>query len=102
MSIQERLQKFPVPDTVWDEYHIDQEINDRGVAIDLPLVRQAIDMDARSRAELTDKELGLSVTTRIVRREYNLQEPWNTVLELSTTLKNLDSSGIPQCHECGR
>ena len=35
-----------------------------------------------------DKELGLSVTTRIVRREYNLQEPWNTVLELSTTLKN--------------
>ena len=54
MSIQERLQKFPVPDTVWDEYHIDQEINDRGVAIDLPLVRQAIDMDARSRAELTD------------------------------------------------
>lgn len=54
MSIQERLQKFPVPDSVWDEYHIDQEINDRGVAIDLPLVRQAIDMDARSRAELTD------------------------------------------------
>ena len=54
MSIQERLQKFPVPGFVWDEYHIDQEINDRGVAIDLPLVRQAIDMDARSRAELTD------------------------------------------------
>ena len=54
MSIQERLQKFPVPDPVWDEYQIDQEINDRGVAIDLPLVRQAIDMDARSRAELTD------------------------------------------------
>ena len=39
-----------------------------------------------------DKELGISVTTRIVRREYNLQEPWNTVLELSTTLKNLGSS----------
>lgn len=54
MSIQERLQKFPVPDSIWDEYHIDQEINDCGVAIDLPLVRQAIDMDARSRAELTD------------------------------------------------
>ena len=39
-----------------------------------------------------DKDLGLSVTTRIVRREYNLQEPWTTVLELSTTLKNLGSS----------
>lgn len=54
MSIQNRLQKFPVPDFVWDEYHIDQEINDRGVALDLPLVRQAIDMDARSRSELTE------------------------------------------------
>jgi len=39
-----------------------------------------------------DRELGISVTTRIIRREYNLQEPWNTVLELSTTLKNLGSS----------
>lgn len=54
MSIQQRLQKFPVPDSVWDEYHIDQEINDRGVAVDLSLVKQAIDMDARSRSELTD------------------------------------------------
>ena len=53
MSIQERLQKFPVPDFIWDEYHIDQEINDRGVRIDLPLVQQAIDMDTRSRTELT-------------------------------------------------
>lgn len=39
-----------------------------------------------------DKDLGLSVTTRIVRREYNLQEPWNTVLELSTTLRELGDS----------
>lgn len=39
-----------------------------------------------------DKDLGISVTTRIVRREYSLQEPWNTVLELSTVLKNLGSS----------
>lgn len=54
MSIQERLRKFPVPDEVWDEYHIDQEINDRGVMIDLPLVRQTIDMDIRSRSDLTD------------------------------------------------
>lgn len=39
-----------------------------------------------------DEDLGLSITTRLVRREYNLQEPWNTVLELSTVLKNLSSS----------
>lgn len=53
MSIQEKLAKFPVPDSVWDEYHLDQEINDRGVALDLTLVREAIDMDGRSRSELT-------------------------------------------------
>ena len=53
MSIQEKLAKFPVPDAVWEQYHLDQEINDRGVALDMDLVRQAIDMDTRSRAELT-------------------------------------------------
>ena len=53
MSIQTRLAKFPVPDSVWDEYHLDQEINDRGVALDMELVRQAIQMDGRSRSELT-------------------------------------------------
>ena len=53
ISIQERLAKYPVPDSVWDEYHIDQEINDRGVALDMELVRQAIQMDGRSRSELT-------------------------------------------------
>ena len=52
-AIQEKLAKFPVPEAVWDEYHIDQEINDRGVAIDLELVREAIQMDADSRSELT-------------------------------------------------
>ena len=53
MSIQARLSRYPVPDSVWDEYHIDQEINDRGVALDMELVRQAIQMDGRSRVELT-------------------------------------------------
>ena len=53
MSIQARLAKYPVPDSVWDEYHIDQEINDRGVSLDMDLVRQAIQMDGRSRSELT-------------------------------------------------
>lgn len=53
MAIQDKLRAFPVPDFVWDEYHIDQEINDRGVMLDMTLVSQAIDMDARSREELT-------------------------------------------------
>ena len=53
LSIQERLAKFPVPDTVWEEYAHDQEINDRGVALDMALVRNAIKADARSRTKLT-------------------------------------------------
>lgn len=53
MAIQEKLSKFPVPDHVWEEYHLDQEINDRGVELDMTFVRKAIDMDNRSRFELT-------------------------------------------------
>ncbi len=53
MSIQEKLAMFAVPNSVWDEYQLDQEINDRGVALDMTLVQEAIAMDGRSRSELT-------------------------------------------------
>lgn len=53
MQIQERLSRFPVPDAIWEEYQLDQEINDRGIGVDMELVRQAIAMDARSRERLT-------------------------------------------------
>lgn len=55
MGIQERLRKYPVPDAVWDQYHLDQQINDRGIAVDMALVRSAISIDERSREELTAK-----------------------------------------------
>jgi len=55
MSIQVKLAKFPVPDEVWDEYALDQEINDRGVQLDMTLVKNAITADAVSRAELLQK-----------------------------------------------
>ena len=53
MAIQERLRKYPVPEEVWSQYHLDQQINDRGIAVDRTLVRGAIDIDERSREELT-------------------------------------------------
>lgn len=53
IGIKDRLAKFPVPKEVWDEYRIDQEINDRGVRLDMDLVKEAIEMDSRSRSELT-------------------------------------------------
>ena len=53
MQIQKRLSNFPVPAGIWEEYQQDQEINDRGIGVDMELVRQAIAMDARSRERLT-------------------------------------------------
>ena len=55
MAIQERLRKFPVPEYVWDEFHLDQKINDRGVALDIVLVKNAIKADERSRYKLLAK-----------------------------------------------
>ena len=52
MSIQHRLSRFPVPDSVWEEYHIDQEINDRGIMLDMDVVKNAINFDAYSKARL--------------------------------------------------
>ena len=53
MSIQKKLSRFPVPDFIWDEYHLDQEINDRGIGLDMMLVEQAISIDSISRKNLT-------------------------------------------------
>ena len=55
MSIQKKLSRFPVPDTIWDEYHLDQEINDRGIGLDMTLVEQAIAIDSISRKNLTQQ-----------------------------------------------
>ena len=55
MAIQQKLSKFPVPDFLWEEYHLDQEINDRGIQLDMVLVEQAIAIDGRSREELSAK-----------------------------------------------
>ena len=60
MAIQEALSRFPVPDFVWDEYHLDQEINDRGIRLDMTLVENAIRMDELSREELTEKMQALT------------------------------------------
>jgi DNA polymerase len=52
LAIKQRLSKFPVPDFVWDEYHLDQEINDRGIMLDMDVVNNAIAFDERSKTKL--------------------------------------------------
>ena len=54
MAIQKRLSKYPVPDFIWDEYHLDQEINDRGIALDMDVVENTITFDERSKAALSE------------------------------------------------
>lgn len=60
MAIQARLAKFPVPDSVWEQYYQDQEINDRGVQLDRTLVQRAIALDEQSKTELTQKMRALT------------------------------------------
>lgn len=52
MGIMNKLSRFPVPEFVWHEYHIDQQINDRGILIDLNLAKSAITLDKISRKQL--------------------------------------------------
>ena len=54
MQITQRLAKFPVPDFVWDEYHLSEEINDRGIGVDMPFVSACLSLDARSTDALTE------------------------------------------------
>lgn len=75
MAIQQKLRRYPVPDFVWEEYHLDQEINDRGIAIDMDVVENAICLDERSKAELSDKMKSCT----------SLENP-NSVIQLKTWL----------------
>ena len=55
MSIQERLKNYPVPDQLWEQYRLDQEVNDRGIRVDQELVRHAIGMNEISASYLMQK-----------------------------------------------
>lgn len=55
MGIKEKLRRFPVPDFLWDEYHLDQQINDRGIMVDMQLVKNAISFDERSKARISSQ-----------------------------------------------
>ncbi len=77
MSIQKKLAKFPVPEFVWEEYHMDQKINDRGIAIDMNVVEQAIKIDEHSKEELSEEMKKLT----------NLDNP-NSVVQMKQWLSD--------------
>lgn len=51
-AIEQKIARFPVPEFVWQEYALDQSINDRGIQLDLQLVQQAIRMDTLTKDKL--------------------------------------------------
>ena len=53
LEIDRKLSRFPVPDFIWQEFYLDQEINDRGILVDMQLVDKAINLDAKAKEELT-------------------------------------------------
>ena len=53
LEIDRRLSRFPVPDFLWKEFYLDQEINDRGILVDMQLANKAISLDAEAKEELT-------------------------------------------------
>lgn len=75
LAIKERLNKYPVPDFIWDEYHLDQEINDRGIGVDMQLVVNAIDIDAKTKQALLHQ----------MQKKTGLENP-NSVLQMKTWL----------------
>ncbi|MEA4961511.1 DNA polymerase [Lutispora sp.] len=77
MAIQQKLAKFPVPDRVWEEYRLDQEINDRGVFLDMDFVHKAIEADTLSRSKLAG----------IMRELTELENP-NSVVQMKQWLSD--------------
>lgn len=77
IAIQLRLQKFPVPEDEWQNYILDQHINDRGIQLDMGLVQEAIRCDEQSRVELT----------RLMKEMTELDNP-NSVAQMKVWLAN--------------
>ena len=76
MAIQQRLSKYPVPPSVWEEYVLDQEINDRGIRLDMPLVENAVQINALTKEKLTGRLKALTA----------LENP-NSVAQMKAWLK---------------
>ncbi|WP_340080685.1 DNA polymerase [Streptococcus agalactiae] len=55
LAIKEKLRNYPVPDFVWEEYHQDQVINDRGIGIDVDFVKAAIGIDGESKTKIQEE-----------------------------------------------
>ena len=103
MAIQDRLKSFPVPDSIWDEFVIDQTINDRGIMVDMDVVRNAIAINERVKEdamcrlrEITGLENPASV---IQMRDWLLQRGTETDSLDKKTVSRLLETATPDLAE---
>lgn len=103
MAIRDRLKSFPVPTSIWEEYILDQEINDRGIKVDMGLVRSAIEIDSRAREEVMSrlKEItGLENPGSVMQmRQWLLERGMETDSLDKKTVKRLLESAPPDLAE---
>ena len=92
IGIQERVKSYPVPDFLWDEYHLDQEINDRGIALDMTLVENAIKFDEIAKQQASEE----------LKKLTNIENP-NSVMQMKMWLYDkgieMESLGKKQVEE---
>ncbi|WP_303819591.1 DNA polymerase [Ruminococcus flavefaciens] len=55
LKIQRLLSEMPVPDFIWEEFYIDQRINDRGILVDTGFAEKAVELDSNVKKELSPK-----------------------------------------------
>ena len=100
LAIKQRLSRFPVPEAVWEEYRLDQEVNDRGILIDLPLVENAIRFDELSKQTITEamqEKTGLDNPNSVQQLQSWLSENGIETGSLDKkAIKELLSSEIPE------
>lgn len=92
LAIKEKLRNHPVPDFVWEEYHQDQVINDRGIGIDVDFVKAAIGIDGESKTKIQEE----------LRKLTRLENP-NSVLQMigwlrehGVTTDSLDKKSVKE------
>lgn len=82
-EIERRLSAFPVPDDIEKQWQTDLLINARGVAVDMGMVRGALEIGAQSRDRLMQEAISIT----------GLENP-NSIAQLSTWLEKATDTPV--------
>ena len=86
MEIQKRLKKYNLPDSEWENYYLDQIINDRGIMIDKDFVREALICDEKYKKNVKEKLKNLTQ----IENPHSIVEMKNYLKKQNLSLLSLD------------